>query len=228
MLATRREGDAPVFSRGLPLPDPNVTDAMIEVHHATRAALKAAHSHLRVGWGVAVPDCQPEPGAGSVFASYVRPRDEVFAEAARGDDWLGVQTYTRIRVGIADGQPVEIVGDAPRTLTGWEYYPQALGGALRRIAGVVGDTPIIVTENGIATDDDERRIDYTRAALASMHEAIDDGVDVRGYLHWSLLDNYEWGDYTPTFGLVAVDRATFERRPRPSLRWLGAQHRYRH
>jgi len=228
MLATRREGDAPVFSRGLPLPDPNVTDAMIEVHHATRAALKAAHSYLRVGWGVAVPDCQPEPGAGSVFASYVRPRDEVFAEAARGDDWLGVQTYTRIRVGIADGQPVEIVGDAPRTLTGWEYYPQALGGALRRIAGVVGDTPIIVTENGIATDDDERRIDYTRAALASMHEAIDDGVDVRGYLHWSLLDNYEWGDYTPTFGLVAVDRATFERRPRPSLRWLGAQHRYRH
>jgi beta-glucosidase len=139
-----------------------------------------------------------------------------------------VQTYTRIRVGIADGRPVEIAGDGPKTLTGWEYYPDALGGALRRIAGVVGETPIIVTENGIATDDDHQRIEYTRAALASMQEAIGDGIDVRGYLHWSLVDNYERGDYRPTFGLVAVDRSSFERTPRPSLRWLGAQHPSRH
>jgi beta-glucosidase len=50
-----------------------------------------------------------------------------------------------------------------------------------------------------------------------------DGVDVRGYLHWSLLDNYEWGSYKPTFGLVAVDRVSFRRTPKPSLAWLGGQ-----
>jgi hypothetical protein len=53
------------------------------------------------------------------------------------------------------------------------------------------------------------------------HRAIADGIDVRGYLHWSLLDNYEWGSYRPTFGLIAVDRSTFARTVKPSARWLG-------
>lgn len=48
-----------------------------------------------------------------------------------------------------------------------------------------------------------------------------DGIDVRGYLHWSLLDNYEWGSFRPTFGLIGWDKDTFERHPRPSLEWLG-------
>jgi beta-glucosidase len=87
----------------------------------------------------------------------------------------------------------------------------------------VGDVPIIVTENGIATADDARRIAFTEAALASLRAALDDGADVRGYLHWSLLDNYEWGSYGPTFGLVAVDRVTLRRTPKPSLAWLGEQ-----
>ncbi|MGO4535113.1 family 1 glycosylhydrolase [Leifsonia sp. 2MCAF36] len=82
-------------------------------------------------------------------------------------------------------------------------------------------TPILVTENGIATDDDERRIAYTEQALLGLGSAIQDGVDVRGYLHWSLLDNYEWGSWRPTFGLIAVDRETFVRTPKPSLAWLG-------
>jgi beta-glucosidase len=87
---------------------------------------------------------------------------------------------------------------------------------------VVGEVPIVVTENGIATPDDERRIAYTTGALRGVLNAVDDGVDVRGYLHWSLLDNVEWGRWEPTFGLVAVDRETFERRPKPSLAWLGS------
>jgi len=91
------------------------------------------------------------------------------------------------------------------------------------VARVVGQVPLIVTENGIATADDARRIAFTAAALDSLHAAMNDGVDVRGYLHWSLLDNYEWGSYRPTFGLVAVDRASFRRTPKPSLAWLGGQ-----
>jgi beta-glucosidase len=79
-----------------------------------------------------------------------------------------------------------------------------------------------VTENGIATSDDAQRIAYTTEALQGVAAALADGVDVRGYFHWSWLDNDEWGSYTPTFGLVAVDRSTFARSPRPSAAWLGA------
>lgn len=57
--------------------------------------------------------------------------------------------------------------------------------------------------------------------LAGLHTAMEDGIDVRGYLHWSLLDNYEWGSFKPTFGLIAWDKETFERKPKPSLYWLG-------
>ena len=82
--------------------------------------------------------------------------------------------------------------------------------------------PIYVTENDIATTDDQRRIDYTTGALEGLQRTIDDGIDVRGYLHWSALDNYEWGSYEPTFGLIAFDKQTFERTAKPSLAWLGA------
>ena len=88
----------------------------------------------------------------------------------------------------------------------------------RRQAGL----PVYVTENGIGTADDAQRIDYVTRALAGVRRCLDDGLDVRGYFYWSLLDNFEWVlGYVPTFGLVAVDRATFERRPKPSAAFLG-------
>ena len=144
----------------------------------------------------------------------------MYLEASRGDDFVGVQSYT--------SQPIDENGPIPHpehpdnTIMGWGYRPDALGIAVRHTREVVGDVPIVVTENGIATGDDERRIAYTRSALEGLGDAIDDGADVRGYLHWSLLDNFEWGRWAPTFGLIAVDRETFERRPKPSLAWLGS------
>jgi beta-glucosidase len=103
-----------------------------------------------------------------------------------------------------------------------EYRPQALGRAVRRAAEVLPHMPFLITENGIATDDDEQRITYTEGALRGLAEAIADGADVRGYVHWTLLDNFEWfSGYGPKFGLVAVDRETFVRTPKPSLAWLG-------
>jgi beta-glucosidase len=213
-------GGSSDLSRGLPLPDEATTRALIRVHHATRDRIKRDHPDILVGWGVSVQDYRPEPGAEAAAIAYAQPRDGVFLEAARGDDWVGVQTYTGGRIDI-DGEPVPEVA-AERTQTGWTYLPDALGGAVRRVARIVGDVPIIVTENGIATADDERRIEFTTSALLSLRAAMDDGVDVRGYLHWSLLDNWEWGHWGPTFGLVAVDRTTFERIPKPSLTWLGA------
>ena len=79
------------------------------------------------------------------------------------------------------------------------------------------DIPIIMTENGIGTNDDEQRIRYLTGALAGLANVIDDGIDVRGYFQWSLLDNFEWTfGYRPKFGIVAVDRETFARTPKPS------------
>ena len=82
--------------------------------------------------------------------------------------------------------------------------------------------PVYVTENGIGTADDPSRIEYVTRALTGLGRCLDDGIDVRGYFYWSLLDNFEWVlGYGPTFGMVAVDRTTFERRPKPSATWLG-------
>lgn len=88
--------------------------------------------------------------------------------------------------------------------------------------------PLIVTENGIATADDTRRVDYYTGALEAVSAALEDGVNVHGYLAWSALDNYEWGSYEPTFGLIAVDPVTFERTAKPSAVWLGGMGRTRH
>jgi beta-glucosidase len=104
---------------------------------------------------------------------------------------------------------------------GYEYRPQALEATIRRAAAVTG-LPVLVTENGIATTDDRQRIAFVRSALEGVLRCIDDGIAVEGYTYWSLLDNFEWVlGYGPTFGLVAVDRETFERDPKPSARWFG-------
>ena len=92
---------------------------------------------------------------------------------------------------------------------GYEFYPASLGNCLRRAWEYTGGSiPLLVTENGIGTTDDEQRIDYVRQALSGVLDAIADGVDVRGYTYWSLLDNFEWAlGYRPRFGIVGVDRA---------------------
>ena len=205
-----------------PLPAPRLAaeEGVIAAHRAARDALKALRPDLQVGWTVANQAISALPGGEEAAAAFAELVEDRYLRVSAEDDWVGVQSYTRNRFG-----PDGFVRDDPedtRTLTGWEYWPAAVGEAVRHTAEVVGDVPILVTENGIATADDERRIAYADGALTALREAMADGVDVRGYLHWSLLDNYEWGSYEPTFGLVAVDRTTFERTVKPSARWLGA------
>ena len=167
IFATLAAGGPEALSRGLPEPDPQTAQAMVDVHRAARQALKAISPEIKVGWGISVQDFQAEPGAATALHDYAYPRDEFFAEASRDDDWVGIQTYTRVRIAVQDGRPVEVLdADAPTTVSGWEYYPPALGGAVRRIAAVVGSVPLIVTENGIATTDDEQRVEYTRGRIA--------------------------------------------------------------
>lgn len=212
-------GDGNLVSYGLAAPNLEVSANLAAAHRRSREVL-AAVPGIRSGWTIATQAFQALPGAEEAMRAYSYPREEFFLEVARGDDFVGVQAYTRTFI---DGAGVALppADDVETTLTGWEYFPEALGIGVRHAWEVAEHTPVLVTENGIATADDARRIDYTHAAIAGLADAIADGVDVRGYLHWSALDNYEWGRYTPTFGLIAVDRQTFERTVKPSAFWLG-------
>jgi beta-glucosidase len=108
------------------------------------------------------------------------------------------------------------------TQLGDEFYPEALEATIRRVYAATGK-PIYVTENGIATEDDTRRVEYIRRAVEGVKNCLQDGLPVAGYIHWSLLDNFEWiFGYRPKFGLVAVDPITFTRSPKPSALYLGA------
>lgn len=206
-------------SPGIPLPNPRAAEHLLAAHRNAVRQIRSLNG-ARAGWSIANQVFEALPGYEAERDAYAYPREDVFIEASRGDDFLGVQAYLRTLIG-ADG-PVVWPDDVERTLMGWEYHPQALGKALRYAHRISGGVPLLVTENGIATGDDRRRIDYTAAALVGLAEAMSAGVDVRGYLHWSLLDNFEWKmGFAPTFGLVHVDRHTFERTPKPSLTWLG-------
>lgn len=107
------------------------------------------------------------------------------------------------------------------TQSGYEFYPEGLEHIIRKVNAVFkGD--IYVTENGLATDDDEQRIAFIQQAVWGVKRCIADGIPVKGYFYWSFIDNYEWQNaYSMKFGLVAADRATQERKPKPSLRFLG-------
>lgn len=200
------------------VPDSAISGRLIEAHKAAREVLKGAVPGA-VGWTVAGQSFVSTPGNETLYDSIKYAWEDRFLEASRGDDFVGVQAYTSQNID-ANGI-VPHPDNADNTLTGWAYRPDAIGIALRNAAEVTGGTPALITENGIATTDDERRINYTETALLHVAEAIDDGIDVRGYLHWSALDNFEWGHWEPTFGLIAVDRESFVRTPKPSLGWLG-------
>ena len=156
-----------------------------------------------------------------VKAIWKKKRADVYApwlEAAKHCDYLGVQVYSRTIVGKKDLAPAKHV---ELTQTGWEFYPECVEHVVRYASKEAG-VPIFVTENGVATEDDTRRVEYFQRALAGLKRAIDDGVDVRGYVAWSLLDNFEWlSGYKPKFGIVAVDLKTQKRTIKPSATLLG-------
>ncbi|MGW3289020.1 glycoside hydrolase family 1 protein [Streptomyces sp. NPDC001002] len=202
----------------LPAPDAAIGARLVEAHHAAREVLRE-RAGAKVGWTVANRAFVARPGAEEKKRELEWVWEDLYLEGSRGDDFVGVQSYSSPWVSPDGIEPYPPHPD--NTLVGTAYRPDALGIAVRHTAEFTGGLPILITENGIATADDTRRIAYTGEALEHLGKAIADGADVRGYLHWSLLDNYEWGHWAPTFGLVEVDRETFERRPKPSLAWLG-------
>lgn len=105
---------------------------------------------------------------------------------------------------------------------GYENYPEALEHVIRRVYQEM-PIPIMVTENGIATEDDAERVTFIKTALSGVQSCIADKIPVLGYMHWSLMDNFEWQKgYSMKFGLIAVDRTTQTRTAKESLAVLGS------
>ncbi len=197
-----------------------VNEALVDAHRKAVESIRSGPGDFPVGMTLSMTDFQLEPGGEEWIERIRRPSEDVFLEATGGDDYVGVQTYTRVRVGPEGSLGPE--AGVPTTQMGYEVWPEALEGTIRRAWEKTAGLPVYVTENGIGTDEDIVRIDYVKRALAGVKRCLDDGIDVRGYFYWSLLDNFEWVlGYRPTFGIVAVDRGTFERRPKPSATWLG-------
>jgi beta-glucosidase len=162
-------------------------------------------------------------------------------------DFFGLNHYAPTRVGAPTGNADTTATDGiplpaglpfePRPMPeyektdfGWPIVPAAFGEILRTLKDRYGDKlpPIYITENGCAINDgpvdgevaDQRRIDYLDGYLRELRKAMDDGIDVRGYFQWSLLDNFEWSvGYSQRFGLVHVDFESQVRTPKASYHW---------
>ena len=197
---------------------------VMRAHQAAKAAIKAICPNIQVGLTLSLHDLQALPG-GEVFADAAWEEEFLhYLPYLQGDDFLGVQNYTRTQYG-PQGQLPAPQG-AELTQMDYEFYPEALEHVLRRVREAFpGD--LIVTENGVATGDDGRRVEFIRRALLGVQSCLDDGLPIRGYFYWSLMDNFEWQKgYSMTFGLIAVDRATQKRTPNPSLAFLGEDNRH--
>lgn len=156
----------------------------------------------------------PTPGTGGV---------ETALPWLRGTtDFWGVNYYMTLFASADD--PFETrparEGEAV-TQMGWGVHPDGLTRVLRRLAGSA--RPLYVTENGCATEDERFRSEYIARHLAAVHAAIEAGVDVRGYFHWTGVDNFEWArGWTPRFGLIGFDPETFERTVKRGGRFYAA------
>jgi beta-glucosidase len=197
-----------------------VNGIFVDAHRAAVAAIRNA-CDAPIGITLAMSAYEAVDGGESKRDQIRLRMEDEFLAATEGDDFVGVQCYSRTRVG-PDGALGPEAG-VPLTQMGYEFWPQSLEATLRRAWEVTrGEVPLLVTENGIGTEDDTQRIEYVRGALEGVLRCLDDGLDVRGYTYWSLLDNFEWGlGYRPKFGLCAVDRTTFTRTPKPSAQWLA-------
>ena len=192
---------------------------ILKAHELAKKEIKALYPDIKVGLTLSLHDIQPQEDG---MERAKKEWDEEFMHYLpyiKDDDFLGVQNYTRSLIG-ADGQLPNPDG-AELTQMNYEFYPEALEHVLRKVAkDFHGD--LYVTENGIATADDTRRVVFIDTALKGIVSCINDGLPVKSYFHWSLLDNFEWQKgYSMTFGLIAVDRSTQTRHPKESLSFLG-------
>lgn len=189
-------------------------------HVAARAAIRRLAPQVKVGFSLALQETQAMPGGEAKALESWHFNFRQWLPIAKDDDFLGVQVYTRVAYQ-ADGSYYKVPG-AKTTQMQSEFAPEALASVLRDVSREFGK-PLFVTENGLATSDDRDRVEYITRSLAAVHDCMRDGIPVIGYIHWSAFDNFEWLlGYAMHFGLIAVDRSTQQRTPKPSAEFFGA------
>lgn len=197
---------------------------LVQAHREAHRIIKRLKPTLQVGMSMNLADSRPK-NAHSLVSRLVAFMADYFwnrwflNRIRRELDFIGVNYYfTNYYQGVRVRNPAKPINDM-----GWYMEPSGLARVLET-AWRHYRLPLMVTENGLADANDESRQWWLEQSLEAMQQAVDNGVDLRGYLHWSLLDNFEWSSgWWPKFGLVAVDRRTMKRTVRPSARWLAKQ-----
>ena len=192
---------------------------VMKAHQAAKKAIKEVNANLQVGLTLSLHDIQAKEGGEKRAEEEWNEEFLHYLPYIKEDDFFGLQNYTRSVID-ANGICAAPQG-AGLTQMDYEIYPQALEACIRKVYKEL-NIPIIVTENGIAVEDDTVRVDFINKATDGVANCIADGILVKGYMYWSLMDNFEWQKgYSMTFGLIAVDRSTQQRTAKPSLKYLG-------
>ena len=192
---------------------------IMAAHRQAVNCIKSIQPALSCGITLAVQDIVAGPGGEEIAAKHRREVNEVYLNEITEDDFVGVQCYSRHRYD--SNGPMGPESGVEVTDMGYEFWPEALEQTIRQAYDVAG-IPVLVTENGIATTDDRRRIDYVTRALTGVQACLNDGIPVLGYTYWSAMDNFEWMlGYRPKFGIIAIDRKNQGRSVKQSGKWLG-------
>ena len=192
---------------------------VMKAHQAAKKAIKEVNANLQVGLTLSLHDIQAKEGGEKRAEEEWNEEFLHYLPYIKEDDFFGLQNYTRSVID-ANGICAAPQG-AGLTQMDYEIYPQALEACIRKVYKEL-NIPIIVTENGIAVEDDTVRVDFINKATDGVANCIADGILVKGYMYWSLMDNFEWQKgYSMTFGLISVDRSTQQRTAKPSLKYLG-------
>ena len=225
------------------------SENIMSAHKKALKTIKKYNQNAKVGMTHALQEWEDDDN--NKLKEYLKYHlEDKFLDASVDDDFIGLQTYTIVRypkniflkifnslllnigfirkfilpriIQIFAGRNGAITRESRITKMGYEYRPEAVLYNLRRLNKIFPDKEIFITENGIATDNDDERIEFVTTVLQDVHRFQAEHNNVIGYLYWSLLDNFEWDlGYQMNFGLVEVNRETYERIPHKSASWFG-------
>ena len=225
------------------------SENIMSAHRKALKTIKKYNQNAKVGMTHALQEWEDDDN--NKLKEYLKYHlEDKFLEASIDDDFIGLQTYTIVRypkniflkifnslllniglirkfilpriIQIFAGRNGAITSETRTTKMGYEYRPEAVLYNLRRLKKIFPDKDIFITENGIATDNDDERIEFVTTVLQDVHKFQAEHNNVIGYLYWSLLDNFEWDlGYQMNFGLVEVNKETYERIPHKSASWFG-------
>ena len=225
------------------------SEKIMSAHKKALKTIKKYNQNAKVGMTHALQEWEDDDN--NKLKEYLKYHlEDKFLDASIDDDFIGLQTYTIVRypkniflkifnslllnigfirkfilpriIQIFAGRNGVITSETRTTKMGYEYRPEAVLYNLRRLNNIFPDKEIFITENGIATDNDDERIEFVTTVLQDVHRFQAEHNNVIGYLYWSLLDNFEWDlGYQMNFGLVEVDKETYKRIPHKSASWFG-------